>query len=209
MSFVLCDLDKVKLQYPEFQETLAKLETKMLEDTEAVWAPLKRGFLVTERTDQFGRTTILPEWFADEAGDVLDSAHVPTTWGVNNFRIYYSSTSPAAAAIPGWKTILQGGGSPIGTTPEDIRIALAGLAFPNKALNISKIRMEIGDKRLPKIDIEELHNYTKPALIFEEGFIIPEETHFLLRGFFEASGYQRVIPLGFGCYRRRDLVITE
>jgi len=209
MSFVFCEFDKLKLQYTEFQESMQRLEEKMIADSEAVWAPLKFGWFALERTDQFGRTTWLPQHMADEAGDVLDSLHTNTQWGRNTFRQYFTSTSPAAATIPGWKTILQGGGVPIGVTPEDVRFAWAGLAFPNKSLYITKIRFEIGDKRFPIVDIEELHNYNKPALLFEEGFIIPEESHFLLRGWFETSGYQRVVPLGFEMYRRRDTVITE
>jgi len=69
--------------------------------------------------------------------------------------------------------------------------------------------MEIGSTSFPKLDIEEMHGYEQPALIFEKGYTIPEENHFLLKGFFEAEGYQRVIPLGFTIFRRRDLFITE
>jgi len=208
MSFVFCEYDKLKTS-DWFIKAARDLEATAIADTEAVWSPLKMGFYALERTDQFGRTTILPENFADEAGDVLDDHHTNTQWGVDNFRQYFTSTSPSAVAIPGWKTILQGGGTPIGITPEDIRLAWIGIAFPNKSLYISKLSIEIGDKRFPKIDIEELHNYNKPALIFEEGFIIPEETHFRLFGFFETTGYQRVVPLGFEMYRRRDLVISR
>jgi hypothetical protein len=59
------------------------------------------------------------------------------------------------------------------------------------------------------MDVEELHAYETPTLIFEEGFEIPEETSFLLRGFFEATGKQRIVPLGFVYYRRKDTVLTE
>lgn len=207
-GFVICEADKVKAQFPEFQRTLQELEARVLENTKGVWPGLTFGGL-TPREKQFGRTTILPEVFADEAGDVLDSAHTIDWWGRDNFRIYYTATSPAAAAVPGWKTILQGGGTPVGVTPEDVRIAWCGLAFASKTQNISKIRFEIGDTRYPKMDIEEIHVYNKPAIIFEEGFEIPEETRFLLRGWFEATGYQRVIPLGFLYYRRKDIVLTE
>lgn len=208
MSYVICEYDKLKTS-DWFIKAARDLEANAIRDTEAVWHPLKMGYYALERTDQFGRTTILPENFADEAGDVLDLNHTVRWWGVDNYRQYYTSTSPSAVVIPGWKTLLQGGGAPIGVTPEDIRLAWIGLAFPVKTLLISKIQFEIGDKRFPKIDIEELHNYNKPALIFEEGFIIPEETHFRLYGFFEDPGYQRVIPLGFQMYRRRDLVISR
>jgi len=208
-GFIFVERDMVKKVFPEFQQTLQEAEQRALSSTKTVWPGLTYGGL-TPKENQFGRTNILPMWFADEAGDVLDKNHSPSTWGVNSFNIYYSSTSPSTATIPGWKTILQGGNAAnVGITPEDVRIIWVGLAFASPTLNISKIRFEIGDTRYPIIDIEELHTFEKPTLIFEKAFIIPEETHFLLKGFFEASGYQRVIPLGFAYYRRKDTVITE
>ena len=177
-GYVIVEADKVKVQYPEFQKTLAALEEKMLANTKAVsWPGWTYGGL-TPGPKQFGRTTILSELFADEAGRKLDKAHTPDYWGVNNFRQLFTSTSPAAVAIPGWKTILQGAG--IATTPEDWRVAWCGLMFADPSHLISKIRFEID-----------------------------EETHFLLKGFFEATGYQRVIPLGFAYYKRKDLAISE
>ena len=203
---------KVKTQYPEFQRTMAALEAEAIALARDRWPGFK---YVAERALQpmegeAGRTTILPELFADEAGDVLDSAHTVRTWGVDNFRIKYSSTEPAAIAIPGWKTILQGGNpANIGITREDSILALEGFTIPDPSILISKLRMEVGSRRYPKIDVEEMHGYEQPALIFEKGYTIPEENHYLLKGFFEADGYQRVIPLGFTIFRRRDLFITE
>ena len=211
-GYVMCEWKKVKTAYPEFQRTMAELETEAINLARERWPGFK---YVAERAFQpeegeSGRTTILPELFADEAGDVLDSDHSPSTWGVNSFRQYFSSTSPAPVVIPGWKTILQGGNpQQIGITHEDSIIALAGFVIPDPTLLITKLRMEIGSRRFPKVDIEEMHGYEQPALIFEKGYVVPEESHFLLKGFFEASGYQRVVPLGFVIFRRRDLFVTE
>lgn len=205
-GFVFAECNKIREKYPEFQHTLRELEARMLENTTMVWAGLTYGGL-TPREKQFGRTTFLPQFFADENDDVLDSAHLPADWGRNSFRILYSSTLPAAHTVPGWKTILQGSGLAI--TPEDIRMAWAGLAFTTESIHVTKIRFQIGDTSYPIMDIEEIHSYNKPALIFEEGFEIPEETYFLLRGWFEASGKQRIVPLGFVYYRRKDSVLHE
>jgi len=207
-GFVIAECNKIRNTYPEFQHTLRELEARALENTGAVWAGLNYGGL-TPREKQFGRTTFLPQHFADEAGDVLDSAHTVADWGRNSFRILYTSLLPAAHTVPGWKTILQGGGTPIGVTPEDIRMAWAGLAFTTQSIHVTKLRFEVGDTRYPIMDIEEINSYNKPALIFEEGFELPEETNFLLRGWFEASGKQRIVPLGFIYYRRKDTVLTE
>ena len=86
---------------------------------------------------------------------------------------------------------------------------IAGWMIPSKSIRVSKLRMEIGDTRYVIHDIEELHGFVQPALIYEEPFIIPEETRFLLRGFFEGSGWQRIVPLGFVLYRRTDGMTTE
>jgi len=207
-GFVFAECNKIRAEYSEFQNTLRELEARVMENTKGVWPGMTYGGL-TPREKQFGRTTFLPQHFADENNDVLDGAHLPADWGRNNFRILYTALLPAAGVIPGWKTILQGGGAPIGVTPEDVRMAWAGLAFTTQSIHVSKIRFEIGDTRYPIMDIEEMHAYEFPTMIFEEGFEIPEETHYLLRGYFEATGKQRIVPLGFIYYRRKDTVLTE
>jgi len=209
MSFVVVEYKKLKTQYPEFQEAMAALENEALSLAQARWPGMSYGGF-QPGPNEYGRTTILPEVFADEAGDILDKNHVPNTWGVNEFRIYFSSTSPSNVAIPGWKTILQGGNpQAIGTTPEDVVIAIAGFAITDPSILFSKLKLEIGDKTYVKIDIEEINMYEQPAIIFEKGYVVPPETHFKLKGFFQASGYQRVIPLGFMLYRRKDFLIHE
>jgi len=208
-GYVMMETSKIKRYSPEFQHTLRELEARVMENNKMVWAGLSYGGL-TPREKQFGRSTFLPQFFADEAGDILAHAHTQADWGRNTFRQLFNSTTPAAATVPGWKTILQGGNAQeIGTTPEDLRMAWAGLAFTSEEINVTKIRFQIGDTRYPIMDIEEIHTYNMPALIFEEGFEIPEEAYFLLRGWFESTGKQRIIPLGFVYYRRKDSVLTE
>lgn len=208
VGFVYCEAKDIRNEAPEFQNTIRELEARVMENTKGVWPGMSYGGL-TPREKQFGRTTFLPQFFADGAGDVLDEHHLPAGWGQNNFRILYTALLPFLGAIPGWKTILVGGGAPIGVTPEDIRMAWAGLAFTTESIHVSKIRFEIGDTRYPIMDVEEIHSYETPTMIFEEGFEIPEETNFMLRGFFEATGKQRIVPLGFVYYRRKDTVLTE
>jgi len=233
--YVLCDLNKVKTQYPEFQDTLQTLEQQIVAETgihwensvgqmslmpqagwsqqQGVWSNMTYGRF-TPGNGQFGRTTWLPENMEDAAGDVLDVNHTFANQGYlcapNSWRQYYSSTVPTAAAVPGWKTIYAGANATAPqSTLEDIRLALAGWMFPSKSIKVTKLRMEIGDTRYVIHDIEEIHGYVQPAIIYEEGFIIPEETHFLLRGFFEGTGWQRIVPLGFALYRRKDSMLTE
>jgi len=216
MSYVICEYDSAILKSAKaqsfFVSKCAQLETLMRMETEAVWSGLRYGGF-TPGPNEYGRTTILPDNFADEAGDILDRLHQPTYWGVNSYQQYFTSTSPASHTVPGWKTVLQG---PVGAadptggiTLEDIRIAWMGLAITSKSSAITKFRWQIGDTSYPKVDVEETHGYNKPSFVFEEGFIIPEETLFWLRAFLETDNYERVVPLGYMIYRRKDLVITE
>jgi len=207
--YVLIEKTQLKTQYREFQEAVATLEQEAVSLAQSRWPGMTYGGF-QPGDGQFGRTTILPSIFADENGDVLDANHVPTTWGVNEFRIYFSDTSPAAAAIPGWRTILQGGNEQaIGVMPEDVIVALAGVEIPDPSINFSLLKLEIGDKTHVKIDVEEAHGMERPAIIFEKGYVIEPEEYFRMRGFFQAEGYQRVIPLGFMLYRRKDFLIHE
>lgn len=90
--------------------------------------------------------------------------------------------------------------------PEGFKIAWAGLAFPNKQQHITEIKWQIGDRKFGRINIEELKGYNKPAIIFEEGYIINEEESFDLYGYVEgpiavsepfiAGLYQRIVMLG-------------
>jgi len=117
------------------------------------------------------------------------------------------------------------------TLAEDWKIAWLGLAFPNKQQHITEIRMQIGDRKFGRINLEEMHAYNKPALIFENGYVIDEETAFEIYGYFEgpipalagpqgavqpgiptvdmngtdtACLYQRIIMLGAAYYKQSD-----
>jgi hypothetical protein len=98
------------------------------------------------------------------------------------------------AAQTGAQTIMSGVNS--GLIPEDYKVALAGFAFPEN-LRITEIRMQIGDRKYPRINIEEAMAYEKPAIIFEDGFILNEEEGFDLYAYVECPGDQKLVPLGF------------
>jgi hypothetical protein len=216
MSYVISEYARTILNSNKAQSfyvnKCAQLETLMRQETEAVWSGLKYGGF-TPGPREYGRTTILPDNFADENADILDKNHSPTYWGVNSYQQYFTSTSPASHAVPGWKTILQGptaAADPYGgRTLEDIRIAWMGLAITSKSSAITKFKWVIGDTTYPILDVEETQGYNEPSFVFEEGFILPEETLFYLRGFLETNSYERVVPLGYEIYRRKDLVIQE
>jgi len=162
---------------------------------------------------EFGHTTILPEWFCDETGlaaGVLDKNHTPATWGTNSFRQLFTGTSPATHAIPGWKTILQGGKvDELGNMPDKVALGLIGFAITSKINPITKLKLQLGTEKGVIIDIEQMKAFNKPSIIFEQGWEVYQQDPFELKGFFEASGYVRVVPLGPGYYKEKSVVIRE
>jgi len=185
-GYVFCELDSVKKAFPEFQRVFAQLESEAIDKCTKDWAPKTVGYL-TPTGLQFGRTTIIPALFNDNTGTQM--AH---------WRQYFSST--------GHQTLLTGtrAGNVI---PEDFKVAWLGLAFPNKQLQISEIKWNIGDQKYGRINLEELRGYNKPAVIFEKGFVVDEETTFELYGYVENADYQRIVPLGACYYKIIDKVL--
>jgi len=199
-SYVIAELDSVQKENRNFQDALRKLEAKLLEKSALDWGQVNRpkpfGKLTATR-DQFGRTTILPALFDDHAGSQM------VTW-----RQLFTTS--------GHQTIMTGTRAG-NTIPEDFKVGCIGFAFPNKNQHLTEIKMQIGDRKFGRINLEELHLYNKPAVIFEEGFIVDEEESFELYGYIEgpipehADGftgvYQRIVPLGFCTFKVIDKVL--
>jgi len=185
-SYVICELASVKREHSVFQRALAALEEQIIAKCNAEWAPKTFGYL-TPKNNQYGRTTILPPLFKNAAGTQL------VTW-----RFNFTSTG---------HQLIMAGARAGNTIPEDFKVALVGFAFPNPTINISEIKMQIGDTKFGRINLEELKSYEVPALVFEEGFIIDEETSFELYGYIEQTGYQRIVPLGACYYKVIDKVL--
>jgi len=174
-GYVICEYDKVKAEFPEFRAVMQALEDSLIAKASADWAPLSYGG-IAPLAGQFGKTTVMPQLFADNAGNRL------TSW---------EQTFTAT----GSQTIMTGVESG-GIIPEDFKVGLVGLAFLDKALKISEIKMQISDKKLPRMNIEEAFLYNKPAIIFEEGFILDEKTSFDLYGYVLSQGIQRIKLIG-------------
>jgi hypothetical protein len=184
MSYVICEYEKVKSEFPEFKATMDNLKASLLGLAAKDWGlslaklSLEQGYV----------TTVLPALFADNAGNRL------TTWEQT-----FTST--------GSQTIMTGVGSG-GVIPEDFKVGIAGLAFLDKAIRISEIKMQISDKKLPRINIEEAFVYNKPAIVFEEGYILDEETAFELIGYVLSQGPQRIKLIGLQANRVKDKLLT-
>jgi len=86
-----------------------------------------------------------------------------------------------------------------------------GLAFPNKEQHITEIKFQIGDRKYGRINLEEMHAYNKPVIIFEDGFILDEEESFELYAYVEGplpnqlpfiqGVYQRVVMIGAAYFK--------
>ena len=188
MSYVICEYEKVKANFPEFKATMEGLATQLRAICAADWSPKKFGGL-TPTAGQFGETTILPAMFRDQTMTAANAGNMDT-WN-------QTLTLTDAQRVLGGahQTIMTGSGTG-GILLEDYKIGLAGLVFLDKAIRISEIKMQISDRKLPRINIEEALAYNKPAIVFENGYIIDEETGFDLYAYVTTQGPQRIKLLG-------------
>jgi len=189
-GYIFVEWDSVQKEFPDFQRAFAELEARVIEKCDVDWGPLKCGYL-KPGPGEYGRTSILPALFRGFG----QTAAVSPVAGVNcliHWRQNITSTG---------SQLLLAGARPGNVIPEGFKVALIGFAFPNPTLNISEIRMQISDTKYVRVNLEELKGYSKPAVIFEEGYILNEEEAFELVGYVEQTGYQRIIPLG-ACYFR-------
>jgi len=178
-GYVICEYSKVKSEFPEYNSMMASLENSLRLKADADWSPLSYGG-TKPMAGQYGKTTVMPEMFVGFGGFGVGTQLV-------NWSQLLTSTGDA---------VIIEGNSTGGSIPEDFKLGFAGLAFLDKAIKISEIKLQIGDKKLPRINIEEARAYKQPCIIFENGFIADEETGFELKGYVECRGYQRIKLIG-------------
>ena len=168
-AYIFAELASVQNNNRPFQLAMQKLEQKAVNKCLSDWNPKKFSISKALSPDagNFGRTTILPALFDDHSGNPMVSG----TW-----RQLFT--------VQGNQTLIQGVRSGE-TIPEDMKVAWIGLAFPNKQQHITEVKWQIGDRKYGRINLEEMHVYDTPALIFEEGFILDEEESFHLYGYVE------------------------
>lgn len=200
-GYVLCEYESVKQEFPEFKATMEALERDLIAKAEADWRPLKYAGRRKEavfgvpgpglevKSGEFGKTTIIPALFNDITGTRM------VTWDQ-----WFTAT--------GSQTIMTGAAAG-GSIPEDYKVGVVGLAFLDKAIRVSEIKMQISDKKLPRINLEEAFVYNKPAVVFEEGYILDEETVFELYAYVLTQGQQRIKLLGFQLNKVKDKLLTN
>ena len=193
MPFVFAPLSLVKGegQYPEFVDVLKAVQDAGIARAKDLWVGFSQGGL-TPGDKQFG---IVPMRMNEMANDVAAA----TLSGSYSFRKSYTAGA--------WRPIFNF------TTREDTIHALAGFAFADDVLRFSQIRWEIGDKKYPIIDLQLAQTFGNFALLLKEDagkeIIIEPEQSVLVRGYCETTGPQRIVPIGFMLFKRKDLVISE
>lgn len=192
-SYVIAEMDSLRKNNRLFQGAIAGLDDKIIRKTNAEWSPKTFNNLkaLSPGDGNYGRTTILPALFDDHSDAQM--AH----WRQN-------------FTTAGHQTLITGTASG-NTIPEDFKIAWIGLAFPNKQQSITEVKWQIGDRKYGRFNIEEIKGYNKPALIFDEGFILDEEQSFHLHGYVEGpipnqapfivGVYQRIVMLGAAYFK--------
>ena len=178
-GYVICEYSKVKSDFPEFSSMMAALEIQLRAKADADWSPLTYGG-IKPMAGQYGKTTVMPEMFVGFGG-----------FGTGTQLVTWNQLLTGTG-----DNVLIEGNSTGGSIPEDFKLGFAGIALLDKAIKISEIKLQIGDKKLPRINIEEARAYQQPAIIFENGFIADEETGFELKAYVEARGYQRIKLIG-------------
>jgi hypothetical protein len=195
-GYILCEYESVKREFPEFKAVMDSLKASLVEKARADWGipaekmTLKSGYL----------TTVIPALFRGQQTTAGSLGTQLTTWNQ-----WLEST--AAFPIPGSGIIMTGSGSG-GTIPEDFKVGFAGLAFLDAAIRISEIKMQISETKLPRINLEEAFAYNKPAIIFEEGFILDEKQAFELYAYVLTQGPQRIKLIGLQANRVKDKLFT-
>lgn len=182
-GYVICEYEKVKENFPEFATVMANLETSLIGLGRSRWSPLTYGGM-NPKSGQFGKTTILPPLFRNI------SATQMVTWQQD------FTDAQVALSVAGTSQVIIDGSATASTIPEDYMVGFAGLAFLDKAIKVTEIKMQIGDKKIPRINLEECLAYNKPCVIFEEGFILEEEESFELYGYLQAAGVQTIKLIG-------------
>jgi len=184
-GYILCEYEDVKKEFPEFRTVMNDVKEELLSRAQADWGIPREKFTLR----QGYVTSIIPSLFADINGNRM------ATWDQ-----WFNAT--------GHQMIISGVATGR-TIPEDYKVGLVGLAFLDKTIRISEMKMQISDKKLPRINIEEAFAYNQPAIIFEEGYILDEERSFELYAYILTQGPQRIKLIGLQANRVKDKVLTN
>jgi hypothetical protein len=173
-GFMICEYESVRKNLTPFAKVMADCRNEVIDLATKDWSPLKFGGLFP-RAGEFGETPVMPALFRDMGNNTL------ATW-----LQWFTST--------GHQTIMSGANG--GNLYRDYKVGLVGLVFLDKAIRVSEIKMQVSDKKLPRVNLEEAMAYNKPAVVFEDSLLLDEQTGFDLYAYVLSQGYQRIKLLG-------------
>lgn len=181
---ILVEYDKVREEYAEFADVWNETREELVTQCNEAWGLKDGGFMPGPR--EFGETTMRPQFF-----NIGTTNGTADTWN----RIMTTAGH--------WNTVIDS------ATLEDVYVGLVGWMFPNIVQRNKAIYQEFGQTKLPVVEYEaEIDLMEKPALIFEKGIVIPEETDckvdFLTKG--GCDGYNVVQPLGMAMVKPNLLI---
>lgn len=193
MPYVIAPLDKVKGEgaWPEFGAVLKSVEDAGIKRAQETWQGYTLGGLYPGDR-QFGMGGM-------RAREMAHDVTASTLSGTYSFRKNLGAT--------GWHSLFDY------TVRDDIIHAFAGFQISDEILNIIELRLEIGDRMYPIMNIEQAQGWGAFAILFKEDvgneLIAVEKTRVYVRGRVTATGYQTIVPLGYQLFKRKDLVISE
>ena len=177
VGYILCEYDSIKEEFGEFADVRDALHSSMIASANADWAPKTHGGFKPTGDKQYGETTILPAIMRD----------------INNVRLS-TWRQTFGAAQTGAQTIMSGVNG--GLIPRDYKMGFLGLAFLSKCIRITEIRWQVSETKGPRVNIEEVMSYNKPAIVLEHGMELDENEGFDLYAFVECPGQTEIMPLG-------------
>jgi len=178
---VIVEYEKVKLEYPEFVKAWQDTRARAIRAAEEAWGLRFGGFF--PGPGEFGETPIRLPYF--NLGTTSGTAET-WNWNLTN---------------TGWQTLIDQ------STVEDVYIGLLGWIFPSATKRVAAVYVEAGPEKLPVVNIEgEIDLYDEPAIMYEKGLVIPQETPVKVEVLVTSTGKNVIKPLGFALAKPKILI---
>lgn len=193
MSFILAPWNRIKGDnaFPEFEQALADLEEAAIERAKEIWTGYNFGG-VEPGEGEFGIRSI-------PANEVANDVAAQTLSGTYSYKKNLAST--------GWHNLFNY------KVPEDVIHAFAGFGVTDEVLRLLQLRMELGDRKFPIIDIQEAKSWGGFMIVFKtdkgKELIQGPRRAVQVRGYVEATGYQTIVPIGLSLYKNKDFTLSE
>jgi len=178
---VLVEYSKIKKEFPEFVDVWNDTRAELVTQCTDAWGLADGGMIPGPK--EFGETTIRKPFMS--LGTTSGTAE---TW-----KFTFSNT--------GWQSMVAN------STIEDVYIGLVGWMFPSATKIVSGLYCEFGQTKLPVENFEaEIQLMQEPAIIYEQGIIIPEETACTVDALVSVAGSNIIKPLGMAMCKTGILI---